>query len=607
MNSVESTAPAWRDRTPAILMAALFIAYAFFFWRGVSDHWFNPDWVTDDSFQQIYPFHKVFHPGLFAGDLVTKMIEGYFSPLHYWISYMTTWATGDPVMMGHWLMLFQIAAALLFGFLAVRYAAGVPAAFFAVTWMLHTRYMIQRMAGGLPRGWAAAVMSGFLYFLITGNHAGVLVLLLAGCLLHTPSTLICGLTYGLFLLWRCILPATRKEYVPRLALYVLLSPIYMGTAWYVVKMPPEIGKMVTFEEASQLPEFQRYRPDLGILEAGRFPFVPLVPARQEIRTFAFEAFVGRFYKPGPLLQKAIRPAVLGILVLIIGAGIIRRKKILPSELYFFIISAWIVYFASRYLAFRLYVPDRHLQFPMTIFYTIAYSIAAWRFFYPRRDFLALGHPGNRFEDSVRLNPGWRGMAGLVLLGSLILASSGLQLTGSANFNASRESRGNVFPWISRNTPESALIAGHPTSLDAIQLFGMRKGYVTTETSHPFYSKYREEMRRRLGIAFRANYAKDLEELVSITQPEGIDYFMFDRHLFYESELKQARYFPPFNPLVKQLAGRAPEDYAYRKLPLIIHEQMTPENARPYPYLVYWDKRHVLIDLRKLEEALKRSP
>ncbi len=604
MSSPEITARDWKAGIPAIMMASLFVVYAFFFWRGVSGHWFNPDWVTDDSFQQIYPFHKVLHPGLFAGDLVTKMVECYFTPLHYWISYLTTWATGDPVMMGHWLMLFQIAGALIFGFLAVRHATGAPAAFFAVTWMLHTRYMIQRMAGGLPRGWSATVMSGFLYFLISGNHAAVLAMLFAGCLLHTPSTLVCALTYGFFLLWRCLLPSTRKEYLPRLALYALLSPIYLGAAWYIVKMPPEIGTMVTFEEASGLPEFQRYRPDLGIMEAGRFPFVPLVPAGQEIRTFAFEAFVGRFYRPGPLLQKAIRPAVIGIFVLIIGTSLFRRRKILPSELYFFIISAWTVYFASRFLAFQLYVPDRHLQFPMTIFYTIAYSIAAWRFFYPMRNFLALGHPGNRFEDRIALDSAWRGMLGLFLLGSLILASSGLQLTGSANFNASRESRGRVFPWISRNTPESSLIAGHPTSLDTIQLFGMRKGYVTTETSHPFYSKYREEMRRRLEIAFRANYAKDLEELVAITQPEGIDYFLFDRRLFYENRLREAEYFPPLNPLVKELAGRPVEDYAYRKLPLVIHERMTPENAASYPYIVYWDKRHVLVDLRKLEEALK---
>lgn len=583
-------------------MGALFLTYCILFWKSLNGHWFDPNWTTDDALQQLYPFYKVFHPDNFAGDYITKMMECYLAPMHYWISWIVTWMTGDPIMMGHWLMFAQLASTLAFVFLAVRYAAGAPAAFLSAIWMLHTRHIVQRMTAGLPRGWSATILSGFVYFLLLENHRLILAWLFVGCLLHTPSTLICAVTYGLFLVWRTVLPSTRDEYRPRLLTYVLLSPVYLVVVFSVVQMPADIGRMATYAEAKALPEFQRALPETGISEGGRFPYVPLNSIGKEIRFFAFQAFVGRFDNPAKAWKSSVRPIAIGLLIAFVLVSLVRRVKILPTEFYFYLMSVCIVYWASRILAFRLYVPDRHLQFPMAIFFVTAYPIAAWRLFSPKLLLPALSTTANRSIEAIGMKTSWRGFLGITLLGLLVYSGSGLSLSGSANFNYAKWKRGQVFEWIRKNTPPGALVAGAPTALDPVQLFGMRKGYVTTETSHPFFDKYRDEMRRRLEITFRALYAPDIRTMRELLKGEKIDYFLFEKELFYPEKLQNARYFPPQTALIRQLTARPYDEYAYRKLPAVIRKPMTADASKAFPFLAYWDNRYVLIDVNKLPEG-----
>lgn len=588
----------------SVLTGLFFLAYCYFFWQGLGGKWFHPDWSTDDALQQLYPFHKVIDPEIFAGDYITRMMECYLAPLHYWLSYGITLLTEDPIMMGHWVMLLQILMALFFIFMTVRHTAGTPAGFFAATWFLHTRYVIQRMTGGLPRGWAATVLAGFLYFLMTGNHLAVLAVLFVGCLLHPPTTLICAVCYGIFLLWKVTFLNSCAETKRNLLRYILLSPIYLITVFSIVRMPPEIGNMVTYEQALEMPEFQRVQSDKGRLTEGRFPFVPLSSVIKEVKTFAFMAFTGRLYDPGHFVKKTIRPVVVFILFAVIVTSLWKKIKLIPPELYFYLLAIGIVYQASRLLAFRLYVPDRHLQFPMAIFFILAFTIGIWRLLYPLKKTWSFGVKSNSFEGPIPLKAGGRGMVGLLMLGAFIYMGSGTALQGSLNFNCARHSRGSVFEWISKNLPQKSLIAGHPSSLDYMQLFGMRKAYATTETYHPFFDKYLAEITRRLTISFRALYSRNFNEFVSLLIPEGIDYFLFERRLFYPDNLKEAKFTAPFDKLVRELSSGEASDYVYKKLPSTLRIPMTKETLAKYPIFPYWDESYVLVDVKKLASSLE---
>jgi hypothetical protein len=581
------------------ILAGLFcVWYAWVFWDSVYPLWFNPEWTTDDALQQIYPFHKVLHPELFKGDLITRMMECYLAPLHYWLCYAVTWLTKDPIMMGHWVMLIQVLLSSLFVFLAIRQLAGVAPAFFGVAWLLHTRHIMQRMTAGLPRGWAGPVLSAYLYYVLKGNHLGVLIVIFLGCLAHPPSTLLIALAYGLTLLWRVARLETRRAYLRPLLVYALLSPVFALTAYSVVKMPPEIGSMTTYEQAKSMPEFQMTRDGVS---GGRFAFLPFRPAVEQIRIVGLQAFVGRFYKPPQFLRSCLPYLVIGILLILLAVGQVRKRESLPAELWIYLISVFVVYFASRLLAFRLYVPDRHLQFPLAFFFTIGLTAMVWRTFY-QGDTAVHPPDGTAHPAASGWRQVWASSLGLMALGFFIYLGSGLGTSGKANFNYSLYKRGQVFKWISEHTPLTALIAGHPTFIDPLQLFGMRQAYITTETYHPFYDRYHEQVKPRLEVSFRANYAGSFEELLSLTEPQKIDYFVFENSLFTAAELADTRYYPPYDVLVKKLSSRAPEEYAFSRLPRSV-------DLRRFPPMVYRDRIASVVDLRKLRafvEAQKAS-
>ena len=547
--------------------ALLFVAYAVAFWLNLEHKWFNSDWTTDDALQQIFPFYKAIYPQLFQGDLITKMMEGYLAPIHYAIGFSLTWLTSDPLMAGHWIMLLQLVSTLLFLFFGVRAAAGTVPAFFAATWLLHTRLLIQRLTGGLPRGWSASIFAAYFYCALKGQMNGVIAVIAVGCALHTPATLIVALSHGLFLLWMSACKETRATYKPHLIRYIIVAPFFVAFAFFMVQMPEDLGTMANLATAQKMPEFHA---------GGRFPFLPFEPMLNEIHTFGFEAFIGRLYNPGPFLHAFAPAIVVLLLLLLVVVAAKKRYAIIPEPLLCFFIATAAVYVASRPLAFRLYVPSRHLQFPVEMFFIAAFSVGFWR----------LLVKSGRTQAFV----------GLVLLGTFIAACSGSGLQGSANFNVTRTHKGEAFEWIRANTPENALIAGDPTFLDDVELFGVRTGYATTETAHPFYDRYYGEIKRRLHITLAAEYAPTLKEFLKLLEPEKIDYFVFEREKFLPNNLANASYLEPFNAEVASMAHRTPPNFAYFELKKLAGEGH-------FAPLVFHDRYALIVDLRELRSYL----
>jgi hypothetical protein len=337
-----------------------------------------------------------------------------------------------------------------------------------------------------------------------------------------------------------------------------------------------------------MPEFSR--------PYGRFPFIPFNSAASEIRVVGLEAFTGRFFKPNPSFKQMLPYVVVGALVLLAGIGLVRRRVALPAEVVIFGCSALIVYFLSRQFAFWLYVPNRHLQIPLAMFFVVAFTVGGWR---------AL-HLGKDTSDSVeggvrdtRVRWAWPSVLSLVCIGAFVFAGSGKGLSGTLNFNYPSDKKGEVFEWLKDNTPEESLVAGHPTHIDGVQLFGMRKAYVTTETTHPFYTRYYAEMKRRNEIVLRAHYSATLEELLALLEPEGIDYFIFKRGDFYPQVLPKLTFFPPFEGLMKELTSRSPDSYAYRKLP----EQVDIQN---YPFMPFKDRFSAVVDVKALKSYVQEK-
>lgn len=562
----------------SVVAFMVFLAYAALFCWDVKDFWFNPDWTTDDALQQLFPFFEVLDPEIFKGDLIFTTMKGYLAPLAWWLGAGLTLLTQDPIMTGHWVTLIQIVLSVGFLFLAIRQATGsATPAWLGAAWLLHTRPVMQRLTGGLPRGWASVVIAAYLYFIFRRNHWGVLLTLLCGCLLHPPAALAAAAAYGLFLLVGIVRRSTRTQYLKPLLVFMLLSPVYLVVTYSVVKRPPEVGQMVDSESAAVLPEFQRPH--------GRFPFLPLESISNEFRMYGYQPFLHRLFNPGRPLKRTMLWIISGCLVVFLLGGAQRRRLVVPLELWSYLVAVLSVYWLSRQVPFHLYVPNRHLQIPMTLFWIFSFVIAIWK----------LWGEGQGTFNSGR---SWFRPAGVyLLLGVLIWFGTGDGLYGSANYNYPRNKRGGVFGWLRTQTPKQSLIAGHPTHIDATQLFAIRRAYATTETAHPFYPRYFEEIKRRLRISLKAHYASNLCEVLELLEPEGVDYFVFSRHRFYPWALEKERYFEPLSKLMQKLTARHYDTYAYKQLP-----QQVTSNA---PYLVYRDDQSAVVDIVALRESATR--
>lgn len=547
-------------RLPLFIAILVSVVYGALFWDSIAPFWFNPGWTTDDAMQQVYPFNKAIYPDLFNGEFVSSLMERYLTPIHYWLGIGLTHLTGDPVMTAHWMMLIQIGLALVGMFLAVRGATcSNSAGVLAAVWLLHSRPVIQRLTAGLVRGWALPLFCFYLWAANTRRYRVCLALLLVGCFLHPPGTFLLGITHALFLLTDCIVQRT----ITRSALLAALcAPVIAVSAWYVTQMPPEIGTMATVESSMNVPEMVR--------PYGRFAFVPLEPLVSEVRTFAFQAFISRFYAGDKGVRDLLPWLVLaGLAALLWHDFSARREKLVAPTIWCFGLAVVIVYALAREFAFKLYVPDRHLQLPGAVFFIAAFSTAISR----------LWHAGGATSRRSAVLAGG-------LLALTVLLGSGLGLDGTLNFNRTRDQKGAVFAWARKYTPLSARFAGHPNIIDPMMLFGARAVYISFETSHPFYDKYLAETRIRVEQSLRAHFATNVEPLLQLADA-GNDYFVFDRKIF--RDLSSAGYGPPFGGLVHDLATQSPQVFYYFRDRIESDPELVP----------FADRYTLVVDLRVL--------
>lgn len=508
--------------TPASISAIICLLYTAAFVYGIADRWFSPYWTNDDATQQLFPFYQAISPDAFKDDLIYTQMRAYLPSVHYALGWTLMHIIANPVMVGHYIMLIQLSLSILFILAGVRHAAGTAPAFFAVVWFLHSRHIVERITGGLPRGWAPVLLCAYLYFALKGRHRCILLLSLLGWFIQPVATFLMLMSYGLLLLSRLYSRSSRRDALRPCLELAFLLPVLALCAILGTRMPEEIGQMRTLSEASVMPEFQRPH--------GRFPMLPFYKPWREIKKVAFQAFVDRWHRPARIFRKALPYAALGLLAFIAAVSWRQRRELIPLPVCCFGAAAIITYFLSRMFAFRLYVPDRHLQIPLALFFIFAFTISFWLL------------PSKHTTDSAaHPQEQWRSFLALSLLAFFISIGSGLGLKGDLSFNYRLDQRSPVFNYFKEHSPQNALIAGDPQFLDPLPLLSARRAYATLETAHPFYNRYYAVIKPRFDRALRATYAESLTELQDIFDEEPSyqpDYMLFPHKLFEVNALKR---------------------------------------------------------------------
>ena len=546
----------------------LTLAYGILVFKYDNAPYFNPNYAGDDARQQLFQLYEVLDPGLFEGDYIYRAMKLYTGPLHELIASTIVRFTQNPIMAGHWTMTLQFSLALMFIFLAVRSMASIPAACVSVAWLLHTPWLIRNTFGGLPRGWAGAIVAAFLYFISTKNHKAIIALIFVGSLLHPHSTFLVCAAYSFFLAYQFLMPQSRQAILRPLIMFLVFCPAIFAVNYFNVRRPADIGTMVDLKQAEKMPAFSK--------EKGRFPFVPLDPPSKEFKKKALRMF---FEYEGENDASFKKRVTIGILIFYLLAFVVqfyRRRIIFPSELIIYTFAAATSYFLARFLAFRLYVPTRYLGWPLALFFLISMPVIIWRMFH---------------KENAKVQ--WKSLAALCVFVLSFYLISGSNLGARSSYKEGDDFSDPMYTWIRENTPKSAVFAGQPSSIDGMQLYGMRRAYVTTETAHPFYDKYNEVMEHRIKVSFKALYARSAQDFLKILENEKIDYFVFAKKFFKLNgggqvpTFKFADYFAPHGNSVRKLGSFPKESYFHTNL-------LNFKNS-----IVYQSKEAIIVDVAKL--------
>ncbi len=355
--------------------------------------------------------------------------------------------------------------------------------------------------------------------------------------------------------------------------FLIACPFIYGLTAYVVKRPPEIGNMVSLEEASKMPAFSA--------DGGRFPFLPFDPPAYEIRRVGFKAFM-ELDGDKKEVSKGVFYIVIGGYLAILVLQIVLGRSFIPKEFLIFLAAIICSYFMARFLAFKLYVPVRYLNWPLGLFFVITLPTIIWRLFVQKAQTKAF---------NVCL-----GVIFLIYAAFNIYLLGGDGLGGRTNFKEGKHFEDPLYSWLRDNTPLDSLVAGHPSQLDGVQLYAIRKGFVTTETAHPFYDKYNQEMDRRITLTFKAMYSRSALEFAQILRAEGVDYFVFGKSFFNRKkkqpdQLKPVHYYKPFDTYLDQLINYPSSEFMFFKF------MEDPELAKA---VVYDSKEAIIVDINKLQ-------
>ncbi|HEX5099772.1 MAG TPA: hypothetical protein VFV94_09750 [Polyangiaceae bacterium] len=430
--------------------------------------------------------------------------------------------------------------------------SGAAAVLGALSLALGSAYVLGRMVGGLPRGFALPFLAAGALALVEGR-ARTLALLAVVAAGFYPAV---GLTLGAALALLFCLPArdrgsaetwSVKKRGGWLALTGLLAVLIVApTVWRLRPWGPAIG-----------PELIGAYPEAG--PNGRFdpmdraPF----PALPEAAVLPMEAaLVGDGEAPIPALSLRKVGGLVAASFVFVGLcgwavrarrrSDARRILLLPAALTLCHTLAWL-------LEPRLFLPERYVAYAVPLVALLAAPTALGAL----RDGAAgdeAAHEGARRWQ--RFVPLAYNAVLLVALGATGVTWSGLSVYVPPPERPLYEKLATL--------PPNALIAAIPSdAIDSIPYLTRRSVLFTRETHMPFHVGYAELMRRRARALYAAYFSPSVAELARFTRQWGVTHVLFDRR----HASVRPTYFAPFDADIAAAFDRGKaEGFAMTKLP-----------------------------------------
>lgn len=495
---------------------------------------FDPLAFADDVRVLIFPLFRLEDPALFPND---PIVEYYLSslPLLYRAVYELFVPLTSVIAVERALPFVELALTLYFAGRTSHELGGRAAAFGTIGLMLGSSYLMARMAGGLPRGFAPALLAASSYFAIAGKARALAVTTVLAAGIYPVA----GALSGLWLAALLLVPRVDRGGAAAWSLRRRLLVLAVALSGVVLVVLPtflalrEYGASITPELASEYPEagaLGRFdpadRPPFPWFPAASFPYLKLGVVGSGAPLVAFT----------DLRQHA--GVLLGVLLPVSLAGVVlaawtdvraRRLGVVFAAL---VVGHGLSLIASPWL----FLPERYVAYAVPLLAAIVLPVGL----------------ATLAERASRRLPATFSLAqpfavNLALL--LVLSARGVSGAGVTLRVPEWEA---AFYRAIATLPKTALVAGFPGgAIDNVPYLSRRSAFVTRETHMPFHTEPTRMLRERTRTLLRGYFATSREELVSFRDRARVTHLLIERHHF----LAPPPYFAPFGSEVAAAFSR----------------------------------------------------
>jgi hypothetical protein len=487
---------------PAVVAAAALWVLWFFHLQmvGLTDRHFL-EWDARAHTLSAWRYHGT---GLFANDLLVDFAAVYYPPgvkVVYWAGTIFT----DP----HWLS--KLVPFLLGGVVVWqayhlgRAVGGRVLGAAAVVLLLHCHFVWGRIVGLNARAFGFPLMVSFLRYTVEKRERPALAVLLAESFFYPSTFLLCAPAYGLTLLWPWKLDRRWLRFGAVLAAGIAVLGITALTVDKRIGHPIALAELMTLEQK-------------GIV--GTWPLPPALDVMlQAARTSLHDD-----YGPIRWLRKWPGREDGGILLLVAAVLATRAWRNLgkmPLVFPALFIGSLLAFFAAQEFPYRLYIPERLLQYawpPLLIF-----------------GFLFVAY----FAFST-LSERHAGVLAALLVCGLELGLYGDGLTPDINVHNWR-GRDDATVQFVATLPKEATVAAAFDLSSSIQTFARRKVLMSSILNTPIHYPIAVELERRIREYYAAYYARDMTPVRAMMDADHVDYLVVDARDFGPDAWRRAEY------------------------------------------------------------------
>lgn len=525
----------------ALIVAALLAMFR----PGLIGHLANAadPWVFNDDVRTfIWPMFPA--PAL-ASDEAAQYIRTLVPPLYLGL-YRVTSVALDPATLSKALP-YMMLALLIVGVGGTAHRLGGPAATWAaVALLFSSHFFLERMTGGLPRGFGFPLVALATWAAVSGRVTLLAALVVLGAGFYQPVALIGGAMLAVVL----VLPSRWRGGAERWTLNRrLVTLAIVGAIALAVILPGVILTKSRFGPPLRAddPAFPEAQPTGRYASDGGMPTDQ--PLAFTIASWCTPAVYG-IGSPWPV--PALRTfgdehlyALLTLLLIVLVAGCARLVADMPAPAVRLltlpaVALAW--YLLADALYPLLHLPQRYFTYTLPVFVAIALpagaaALARWAM--PRR--VAL-------QSAV-----------VVALFAAVLLLLGSRGSATAGYVVNLHGQEPLFHAIDA-LPADAVLAGWPIGpVDSVTYVNRRRVLVFREGHQVFHRDHVLEMRRRASALIDAYFAPDLAPIEALREHWGVTHLLLDRTHYEPGQAPT--YFKPFDEqaeaAVRALGNRAP--------------------------------------------------